>query len=101
MYHKPDRPVSAVQIAMVLPGVLMILFVWGFFLVQGESSREEALQARLAENRNLALIVSESLKQMTDRAGAVASLAVASTRKLRPTSSGASATSRLPSASVV
>lgn len=74
MYHKPDRPVSAVQIAMVLPGVLMILFVWGLFLVQGDSSREEALQARLAENRNLALIISESLKQMTDRAGAMASL---------------------------
>jgi diguanylate cyclase (GGDEF)-like protein len=59
---------------MILLGGVMVLFIWGLFLFQGSASRQETLEARLAENRNLALIISENLKQMTDRAHAMASL---------------------------
>jgi len=71
----PGFPLSRAQFAMILLGGLMVVFIWSLFLFQGAASRESALEARLAENRNLALIISENLKQMTDRAHAIASLA--------------------------
>ncbi len=75
MYRKPERPLNVVQLIMILLGVVMIGFIWALFISQSVSSREEVLAARLSENRNLALIISESLKQMTDRARAMGSLA--------------------------
>ncbi|MDR9424684.1 MAG: bifunctional diguanylate cyclase/phosphodiesterase [Marinobacter sp.] len=74
MYLELKRPLNIVQPIMILLGVVMIAFIWALFLVQSLSSREEVLAARLSENRNLALIISESLKQMTDRTRAIGSL---------------------------
>ncbi|OAN88392.1 deoxyribonuclease [Marinobacter sp. EhC06] len=74
MQRKPASSLSAVQIAMLVLGALMVVFIWALFGYQTITSRTEALQARQSEHRNLALIVSESLKQMTDRAKAMGSL---------------------------
>lgn len=76
MRRKPASSLSAVQIAMLVLGALMVVFIWALFVFQTMTSRAEALQARQSEHRNLALIVSESLKQMTDRAKAMGSLVV-------------------------
>ncbi|MCD1646375.1 putative bifunctional diguanylate cyclase/phosphodiesterase [Marinobacter adhaerens] len=77
MQRKPASSLSAVQIAMLVLGALMVVFIWALFGYQTITSRTEALQARQSEHRNLALIVSESLKQMTDRARAMGSLVMA------------------------
>jgi diguanylate cyclase (GGDEF)-like protein len=60
---------------MVFLGGVMLAFIWTLFLFQTTASREDALRAQRSESQNLALIISESLKQMTDRARAMASLA--------------------------
>jgi len=77
MHRKSASSLSAVQIAMLVLGALMVVFIWALFGYQTITSRTEALQARQSEHRNLALIVSESLKQMTDRAKAMDSLVMA------------------------
>lgn len=74
MHHKPTSSLSAVQIAMLVLGALTVVFIWALFILQTNTSRTEALQAWQSEHRNLALIVSESLKQMTDRAKVMGSL---------------------------
>jgi len=76
MPHKPASSLSAVQIAMLVLGALTVVFIWALFVFQTTTSRTEALQARQSEHRNLALIVSESLKQMTDRAKVMGSLVI-------------------------
>ena len=81
MHHKPASSLSAVQIAMLVLGALMVVFIWALFVFQTTTARTEALQARQSEHRNLALIVSESLKQMTDRAKAMGSLVVEDPRQ--------------------
>lgn len=65
---------SRVQQATILLGLLIVIFIWALFLYQVTSSRQETLSARKVEHRNLALISSESMKQMTDRASALAGL---------------------------
>lgn len=74
MTAKSDTPLNSVQLTMLALGVVIVLFLWVLFLWQASATRAETLNARLFENRNLALIVSESLKQMTDRAKAMGSL---------------------------
>lgn len=75
MTTKSAYPLSNLQWIMLVLGTIIVSFLWAIFLWQGAAARNEALDARLAENRNLALIVSESLKQMTDRAKAMGSMA--------------------------
>lgn len=77
MQQKPASSLSAVQIAMLVLGALTVVFIWALFVFQITTSRSEALEARQLEHRNLALIVSESLKQMTDRAKAMGALVMA------------------------
>ncbi|WP_273204722.1 putative bifunctional diguanylate cyclase/phosphodiesterase [Marinobacter subterrani] len=67
MQQKPASSLSAVQIAMLVLGALTVVFIWSLFVYQSTTSRAEALEAWQSEHRNLALVVSESLKQMTDR----------------------------------
>ncbi len=74
MPAKSDTPLNSVQLTMLALGTVIVLFLWVLFLWQTSATRVETLNARLSENRNLALIVSESLKQMTDRAKAMGSL---------------------------
>lgn len=61
-------PLSGVHVTMLVFGALIVVFIWALFIYQSIHARHEALDARRSEHRNLALIVSESLKQMTDRA---------------------------------
>ncbi|MFO8141850.1 MAG: diguanylate cyclase, partial [Marinobacter sp.] len=74
MPFKPASSLSPVQISMLALGALTVVFIWALFVFNLSSARSDTLAARQAEHRNLALIVSESLKQMTDRARAMASL---------------------------
>ena len=67
MQRKPASALSAVQIAMLVLGALMVLFIWALFGYQTITSRMEVLKARQTEHRNLALIVSERLKRMNNR----------------------------------
>ena len=62
MTAKSDTPLNSVQLTMLALGVVIVLFLWVLFLWQASATRAETLNARLFENRNLALIVSESLK---------------------------------------
>lgn len=77
MPQKPPSSLSALQIAMLVLGGLTVVFIWTLFVFQTTVSRTEALDAQQAEHRNLALMVSESLKQMTDRAQIMGSLVTA------------------------
>ncbi|MFC0703973.1 diguanylate cyclase (GGDEF) domain-containing protein [Marinobacter persicus] len=75
MNRRAEPSLNVVPQIMILLGIVMVAFIWTLFLVQSAASRDDALQAQRSENSNLALIISESLKQMTDRARAMASLA--------------------------
>ncbi|WP_409269307.1 putative bifunctional diguanylate cyclase/phosphodiesterase [Pseudomonas sp. KCJK9044] len=48
-----------------------LAFLWGLHVSQKAASRQDALSAKAAEHLNLASIVSESLRQLVDRAQAV------------------------------
>lgn len=48
-----------------------LAFLWGLHFSQKAASRQNALSAKAAEHLNLASIVSESLRQLVDRAQAV------------------------------
>ncbi|MDZ3991812.1 EAL domain-containing protein [Pseudomonas sp. Teo4] len=48
-----------------------LAFLWGLHFSQKAASRDNALSAKAAEHLNLASIVSESLRQLVDRAQAV------------------------------
>lgn len=74
MQQKPASSLSAVQTAILVLGALMVVFIWALFIFQTTKSRAEVLQAWQSEHRNLALTVSESLKQMTERAKVMGSL---------------------------
>ncbi|AOY89396.1 GGDEF-domain containing protein [Marinobacter salinus] len=76
MQQKPASSLSAVQVAMLALGALTVVFIWALFVYQTTTSRTEALEARQSEHRNLALVVSESLKQMTERAKIMGSLVI-------------------------
>lgn len=76
MQQKPASTLSAVQTAMLVLGALMVVFIWALFVFQTTTSRAEVLQAWQSEHRNLALIVSESLKQMTERAKVMGRLVI-------------------------
>lgn len=64
---KSHTSLSNVQLTMLVLAVVVVLFLWALFIWQQSATRTEALNSRISENRNLALIVSENLKQMTDR----------------------------------
>lgn len=70
----------------MLLGILIVLFIWTLFIFQVVSSRHEALAARKAEHSNLALIISESLKQMIDRARSMTGLVGPEVQPGQPTS---------------
>ena len=74
MSLKPHSSLTSVQLTMLVLAVVIVLFLWALFLWQGSATKAEALNAQRSENRNLALIVSESLKQMTDRGKVMGSL---------------------------
>jgi diguanylate cyclase (GGDEF)-like protein len=74
MNPKSSSSANTIQVLMLVFGAMTVLFIWALFFVNLGSARSETLAARQAEHRNLALIISESLKQMTDRARALASL---------------------------
>jgi diguanylate cyclase (GGDEF)-like protein len=57
---------------MLALGVITVLSTWALFIYQSVTARSEALAASRSQHINLALVVSESLKQMTDRASAMA-----------------------------
>lgn len=52
---------------MLALGVITVLSTWALFIYQSVTARSEALAASRSQHINLALVVSESLKQMTDR----------------------------------
>lgn len=84
MQRKPASSLSAVQIAMLALGALTVVFIWALFVFQVATSRTEVLQAWQAEHRNLAVIVSESLKQMTDRIKVMGSLVTEGSQQQTP-----------------
>lgn len=61
----------------LLPLLILLLcaatlaFLWGLHITQRQAARQDALSAKAAEHLNLASIVSESLRQLVDRAQAV------------------------------
>ena len=67
MSLKSHTSLSNVQLTMLVLAFIVVLFLWALFIWQNSTKRTEALDSQISENRNLALIVSESLKQMTVR----------------------------------
>lgn len=74
MPSKRHTSLTSLQLAMLVLATVIVCFVWILFLWQNSALRTEALNAHRSENQNLALIVSESLKQMTDRGNIMGSL---------------------------
>ena len=74
MRAKFELSLTKVQLAMLVLGAFFVLFIWCLFWWHSSATRTETLNAKLSENRNLALIVSESLKQVTNRAKAFGGL---------------------------
>lgn len=74
MQQKLVSSLSAVQITMLSLGALTVVFIWALFVFQTTTFRTEALKASQSEHRNLALIISENIKQITERAETLGSL---------------------------
>lgn len=75
---------SVIQGLVLALGILMILFIWGLFVHQNALARTEQLDARAAEHRHVAVMVAEHLRQITDRAVAIARLADPATAAFGP-----------------
>lgn len=73
-------PVSpgVIQTVLLALGLLIIVLVWTHYRMLDQRAREQSLDWKAAEHLNLAVIIAENLKQITDRARALGSEAARS-----------------------
>ncbi|MBR9884510.1 MAG: hypothetical protein GYB21_13000, partial [Oceanospirillales bacterium] len=67
---------NPIQLATALLGLVFTGFLWSFTYHQMETIRLETLDASAAEQTNLVTIVTENLRQITERARLIANLTV-------------------------
>ena len=64
--------------------VVTLSFLWGLYFQQKTNSRDDALNAKAAEHRNLASLVAENLRQLVDRAQVIGGATQSDSGSLKP-----------------
>ncbi|MEX5502366.1 EAL domain-containing protein [Pseudomonas putida] len=71
MIRRSLSSTSLLRLLILMLCAATLAFLWGLHITQKAAARQDALSAKAAEHLNLASIVSESLRQLVDRAQAV------------------------------
>ncbi|MBF8647098.1 putative bifunctional diguanylate cyclase/phosphodiesterase [Pseudomonas pudica] len=71
MIRRSLSSASLLRLLILMLCAATLAFLWGLHVSQKAAARQDALSAKAAEHLNLAGIVSESLRQLVDRAQAV------------------------------
>lgn len=66
---------SVLRLLLLVLCAATLIFLWGLFLQQKATSRQDALNAKAIEHLNLATIAAENLRQLVDRAQAIGKVA--------------------------